>query len=181
MGDIENRYGGDNDDHLTEKGQRQSEELANRLAEKQIQKIFASPLMRAQETAAILATRLKLDVAIIPAFKERNGYGILTGMTKEEAMLKHPEQVALLKDIHAAVEGAEEYELFLQRIVSAFDNLATDNLQNVAVITHGGPIRLIFRDILKMGEIEVADCAFIVLESNTTDYKLVEQHGISVI
>ena len=38
--DVEDRYGGDYDDHLTEKGEQQSEELAEILKDKNIQVIF---------------------------------------------------------------------------------------------------------------------------------------------
>ena len=52
-GDIEDRYGGDYDDHLSEKGKQQSKELAEKLKNKGIELIFHSPRIRATETATI--------------------------------------------------------------------------------------------------------------------------------
>src|SRR6266404_1691464 len=135
-GDVENRYGGDYDDHLTEHGRQQSALLAEQLAGKQIQRLFASPLSRAKETAIIVAAKTGLGVEIVQAFKERNGYGILTGLTKEEAAQKYPEQFNLLKDVHLTVEGAEEYTDFQHRITSALEGLKSDSHEKVAVITH---------------------------------------------
>jgi phosphohistidine phosphatase SixA len=74
-GDIENRYGGDYDDHLTEVGRHQSEKLADQLQGKGIEKLFASPRIRAQETSAIVGKKLGLLVITLEAFRERNGYG----------------------------------------------------------------------------------------------------------
>ena len=42
-GDLEDRYGGDYDDHLTEAGRKQSQRLAGKLASSGIEIIFCSP------------------------------------------------------------------------------------------------------------------------------------------
>lgn len=179
-GDVENRYGGDYDDHLTEVGKQQSAQLAEQLANKKIEQLFVSPRIRAKETAAIIAERLGLVVTALDEFRERNGYGILTGLTKEEAIKHHPDQVELLKDVHNAVDGAEEYKPFQQRITAALDNVSQMRVEKIAVITHGGPIRLIFRDILKLGEIEIGDCAYVAIEPDHGSFRVVELEGIQI-
>lgn len=179
-GDVENRYGGDYDDHLTDVGKQQSAKLAEQLADKNIERLFASPRIRARETTKIIAERLGLAIKTLDEFRERNGYGILTGMTKDEASQKHPDQVELLKDVHNAVEGAEEYIPFQQRITAALGAVSREPAERIAVVTHGGPIRLIFRDILKLGEIEIGDCAYAVLEADNGSYELVEASGVKI-
>lgn len=47
-GDIENRYGGSYDDELTDEGQIQAHNLADKLMNSAIQILFCSPLIRAQ-------------------------------------------------------------------------------------------------------------------------------------
>lgn len=178
-GDIENRYGGDYDDHLTDTGKQQSSRLAEQLSDKGIELLFASPRIRAQETAGVIAAKLGLAAKTFEDFRERNGYGILTGMTKEEALQNHPDQVEILKDVHAAVEGAEEYGPFQKRVTDALGSLSQEQADKVAIVTHGGPIRLIFRDVLKLGEIEVDDCAFAVLEASGGNYTLLDKKGIT--
>lgn len=180
-GDIENRYGGDYDDHLTDVGKQQSSKLAGQLADKNIERLYASPRIRAKETATIIAARLGLKAQTLNDFRERNGYGILTGMTKDEALQRHPDQVELLRDVHNAVEGAEEYIPFQKRITAALKTVSEEPAKKIAVVTHGGPIRLVFRDILKLGEIEIDDCAFAVLEANNGSYTVVEKKGIELI
>lgn len=179
-GDVENRYGGDYEDHLTDVGKEQSAKLAGLLADEDIEQLYASPRIRAQETAAIIAERLGLSAQTIDDFRERNGYGILTGMTKDEALQKYPDQVELLKDVHNAVEGAEQYAPFQQRITAALETITKKPAKKIAVVTHGGPIRLIFRDILKLGETDVDDCAYAVLETKDGGYQLIKKNGISI-
>lgn len=53
-GDLEDRYGGDYDDHLTEEGEKQAMVLTDKLKDEGIQITMCSPLIRAQETAKIL-------------------------------------------------------------------------------------------------------------------------------
>lgn len=84
-----------------------------------------------------------------------------------------------MRVIHAAVEGAEEYEPFQQRITSALDTVSHEQANTIAVVTHGGPIRLIFRDILGLGEIEIDDCAFAALQGSNGNYKLLNKSGIT--
>lgn len=179
-GDIENRYGGDYDDHLTDIGKQQSAQLADKLSDKRIEQLYASPRIRAQETADIIAEKLGLVVRALDEFRERNSYGILTGMTKDEALQRYSEQIELLKDVHNAIEGAEEYAPFQKRIVAALETVSKESAEKVAVVTHGGPIRLIFRDILKLGEVDVEDCAYAVLEVSNGEYKLLEKNRINI-
>lgn len=53
-GDIEKRYGGSYDDHLTEKGRQQIQETTEKLLGKNIEFIFSSTLVRAKEAAKII-------------------------------------------------------------------------------------------------------------------------------
>lgn len=180
-GDVENRFGGDYDDHLTELGQQQSEDLAKRLKDKNIEKLYSSPRLRALETATVIGKKLNLDIMPLDEFRERNSYGVLTGLTRQEAVKKYPEEVARLEGLNTDVQGAEPYKSFQERIVKALDSLAQQQSGTVAVVMHGGPIRLIFRDVLKLGEINLGDCAYTVLEATNGQYKLIEKNGIELI
>ena len=84
-GDIEDRYGGDYDDNLTYKGLNQAKELVGKLVGKNIQIVFHSPRIRAKQTAELVASALKIKKLQVEDLRERNHYGILTGMTKSAA------------------------------------------------------------------------------------------------
>ncbi len=165
--DIENRYGGDYDDHLTNKGIFQAEEMAYNLSETRIGRIFSSPKHRARETAEVLSKTLGCEMEIMEGLKESNRYGILTGMNKEEAKQKFPDQVAIATDFYATIIGGEAYQDFRDRVLAAFQEatLKSSTLQAAAIVSHGGPMRVIVREVLRLGElIEIGDCAVIILE-----------------
>ncbi len=164
-GDVENRYGGAYDDELSDKGKIQAHELAEKLADSGIQIILCSPLIRAQETAKIINTKLNCEIKTAQNLKERNQNAILSGMTRDEAKAKYPELVEQVKDYRNQIEGAESYEDFVERIKKAFmETTSVTNYSTIGIVTHGGPIRVIFREILKDREIDIADCAYAVID-----------------
>jgi broad specificity phosphatase PhoE len=61
-GDVEDRYGGDYDDHLTSKGKDQAKKLAEKIKDFGIERIFTSPRIRAKETSEILKGKLGVEV-----------------------------------------------------------------------------------------------------------------------
>jgi|SRR3989344_5802453 len=179
-GDVEDRYGGTYDDHLTNLGKQQSEERAKKLVGLSIEAIFASPKIRAQEAAEIIAEQLSLPIIIVDALRERNFYGVLSGMVKSEAKEKHPDIVALLEDVHNTLPEGEPYNELGTRITDALRTIGNSPHETVAAVTHGGPISFIFRDILKKGEVKVDDCACVTLESGIDgSLTLIETDGIT--
>jgi len=177
-GDVEGRYGGDYEDHLTDKGKKQSVKLANELVGRGIEIIYTSPRIRARETAKILQERLNCPVELEEGIRERNHYGILTGMVKSEAQKRYPKLVELLRDHRNTIEGAEAYRPFLKRVSLALDKLTKSDHKTITIVTHGGPIRVIFREILKKGEIDIEDCAFAELENIGGRWKILRLKGI---
>lgn len=180
-GDLENRYGGDYDDSLSALGKNQAQELPLELKDKGIDLIISSPLIRAKETALILS-QLACPIIIEPGFKERNQYGILSGMTKSEAKIKYPDLVEQLKDRLNTIEGAESYQVFSERITKTYEDLVTENKHlSVAVIWHGGPMRVLFRDILNIGElVEIGDCAWTELDISEGKMSIVDSKRLEL-
>lgn len=178
--DIENRYGGDYDDHLTAKGIGQTKNLAVKLSHRGIQIIYSSPRIRTRETAEILKNTLNCPVRFIEGLKERNTYGILTGMVKTEAKKEYPELVNLVGDYHNTIDGAESYKDLLLRANAAFQYVISTPYDTIAILSHGGLIKCIFRDILKFGELnDLPDCAIIELERNNLGYKIISMNDAS--
>lgn len=176
-GDIEGRFGGDYDDHLSELGVSQSLELALKLKNKGIEKIYSSPLFRAKETAQAISKVYSLQIDVIPEIKERNSYGVITGMTRDEAESRYPEIIKNLSNFRLTMPGGENYQIFGKRIKKALNKIMSAKYQTVCVITHGGPLRFIFREILKKGEIKITDCGYVELENN----RIVNLDGITLV
>ena len=178
-GDVEDRYGGDYDDHLTELGTREVNDLAPKIKDLGIEVLFVSPRIRAQETANILKKTLGVEIKTIDGFRERNQNGILTGMKRSEAKEKYPELVELVKDRFNTIEGAEDYESFRKRIVDAFNEVTKSDYKTVAVVTHGGPIRRIFGEILGMEKKwEINDCGWFEIDYSDGKSSLVKTEGV---
>lgn len=147
-GDIENRYGGSFNDHLTEKGQEQIKATAQRLVGKEIELILSSPLIRASETAQIIKNVIKVPVEYIDGLRERH-YGVLSGLTKEEANQKYPEAVKLHEDYKNTDPEGESYEDFYQRVTEAFKSITEKDYKTIALTIHSGPIKVIYRSLGK--------------------------------
>lgn len=118
----------------------------------------------------------------IKELRERNWYGILTGMVKPEAKKIHPDQVELLKNFRQTLKGGEAYDAFCKRVVRGLEQVTNPNHKIVAVVIHGGVFKNIFREIFKVGEIKnVEDCGYAEIEWDGERYKVVRLSGIEML
>lgn len=161
-GDVEDRYGGAYDDHLTEKGKEQLRETARQLAGKKIDVVYASPLIRAQESAAIINEVLQTKVETVAGLQERN-YGVLGGLTKTEALEQYPEAVEAHKDPKNTDPEGETQEDFIQRVRSAFEAMQAVGKENVIILAHGGSLKVILSYLNQpipdsIGDGEIIEC-----------------------
>jgi len=177
IGDIEDRYGGNYDDHLSQEGQLQVIRLARQLPGSGIKIIYCSPKIRAQETAMGLKDVLNCSIETVDDLRERNQYGVLTGMVKAEAKEKFPELTQKVKDYRNTLPEGESYEDFKKRILSIWDNLLNSKFETIAILTHGGPIKVIFREILAK-EVKIEDCGYAIFEKDSLGLSLIRTEGI---
>lgn len=144
-GDLEDRYGGFYDDHLTERGRQQLTETAEKLKGVEVDIIFSSSLVRAQESAEIVNTVLNTHIEIQDGLRERN-YGILGGLTKTEAKNLYPEAVELHKDYTNTDQDGESWNDFNFRVIQTFESIVRQQqLQTIVILGHGGSIKAILR------------------------------------
>lgn len=172
--DVEDKYGGDYDDHLTEKGESQAKDLAKKFKGKGVEIIYSSPRFRAKETAEILSNFLDVPLKVMKDLKERNRYGVLTGMVKAEAKKRYPRLAEQVKDEAQTIEGAENFNLFKKRVTKVFKSIVKDDkYKTIAIVSHGGPLKAIFTDILKEIPPETfGDCGVVELEKKNGSLKL---------
>ena len=141
--DPSDRYGGWSAYGLTEKGREQVHSAKGNLVDKGITQIFSSDLVRAKETAEIVADGLSLEVTYLPQFRESNN-GLLAGMLKTEAAVKYPGTYWSALDWTETWPEGESPEQFFHRIQKAwyeFKKLVGDN--NVLLVSHGGVMNII--------------------------------------
>src|SRR4051812_26379363 len=87
---LAGRWQGQTDIGLNARGGQQAVAMAERLRGRGITRVRASDLVRARETAEIVAGVLGTGViSIDPALRER-GYGVFEGLTRDECAAQHP-------------------------------------------------------------------------------------------
>ena len=138
------RWQGTTDIPLSDVGRAQARELAERLRGHAIARIHTSDLVRARETAQVVATTLGIaGVDIDPRLRER-GFGCFEGLTREECAVHHPEAwQRYLADRRSTPPGAEAQPDVVARVIAAMTAVAlTADAEGPAlVVSHGGAIR----------------------------------------
>ena len=141
--DPTNRYGGWSTYGLTEKGREQVHAAKERLRNKGITQIYSSDLVRAKETAEIVADELSLKITYLPQFRESNN-GLLAGMLKSEAVNKYPGVYWNALGWTEAWPAGESPEQFFHRIQRAwYDFKKQVGNNNVLLVSHGGVMNII--------------------------------------
>lgn len=176
--DVQQKYNGDYDDHLTKKGREEAEEIARKLLEKGIQRVFSSSRIRAIETAEIVCSILKCGMEVTDNLNEQDIYGAYPGLSIDQPEEEYRRLGELIADRNIQIAGVETYQELKARVAEEFLNITHRPYRTIAVITHGGPIRSIIRDILKRGELtEMKNGSIIELERHDPELKLVSIEG----
>ncbi len=135
------RYQGRIDVPLNETGTGQAQKLASRLACEQFDKIYSSPLSRAQQTAGIIHNGSSVDITKLDELVEMD-FGKLEGKTYKEIIEIFPDWDPAVFDFTFA--GGEKLDNMAIRIQSFVDVLKKlDENSNVLVVTHSGCLRII--------------------------------------
>lgn len=134
------RIQGSTDIPLNATGREQAAATGALLRGRQWSRIVASPLVRAAETAAIIATAVGMPVPELDTgFVERN-YGEAEGLTGAELDARFPEGVE--------VPGRETREAVAERVVVALHRLAVEHPgEAIIVVAHGGVIRSVLESV----------------------------------
>lgn len=179
--DVLDAYGGWADFHLTKKGEQQINKTAEEIAKLNIKfnKILTSPLLRAQESAQIIATKLGIPLELFEYVKERNTYGLLCGMVKKEAKEKYPWLVEAYEN-DKYVDGSEREDDIKSRAKKAFELLKDMPEKNIAVLTHGVFLKAFLPTVLNKKLIKKSDGGFILLKVSPSNCEVIAQNGIEV-
>jgi uncharacterized phosphatase len=129
------RVQGQSDTPLNETGRAQARTLAEELAGERIDAVYSSDLVRAHETARIVAEPRGLGVTALPDLREKN-FGTWEGLTDDEILVRFP-------DARTGPWGdGEATEDVARRVVAALLRIAESHPGGqVLVVSHGGPLR----------------------------------------
>ena len=125
---ADGRLQGQTDRPLSDFGRRQARQLADELADEELEAIYSSDLSRARETAEIVGERLGLPVVLDPDLREKD-WGTWEGLTAVER-----------DRVEFVGETTEEHQ---ERILRALRRISRVHAADgrVLVVTHGGSMR----------------------------------------
>jgi len=140
---AERRWQGRADPPLSELGRRQAAAAGPAAAGEGVEAVWTSPLRRARQTGEILAEALAVPLATHCDLVERDA-GPWTGLTRAEIEARWPGHL----DEGRRPPGYEEDTSVVARARAALEAVtAASKRGTVLVITHGGLIRALERDL----------------------------------
>jgi 2,3-bisphosphoglycerate-dependent phosphoglycerate mutase len=138
------------DVEINDQGRRQAYELVGTFSGVGFLQVYSSPLIRALETAQIVARSLRLAPPICDdGLKERN-FGEIQGIPKSELADLNPVllQQILKRNPAISFEQGESMDEFADRVLAAIMGIGARHPgQRVLVITHGWVMDVITRHI----------------------------------
>lgn len=133
---------------LNDLGRQQALDMASNFAGHGIAEIWSSPLVRATETAEIVAAALELPTPRIHEGLKERCFGIFQGVPKSELAELNPLilQQILRRNPAADFEGGEPMDAFAERILGAITDIGRRHHgRKVLIITHGWAMDVVTR------------------------------------
>jgi len=151
---VQQRFCGHSDIPLSARGQEQSLWIAKQLLKESISVIYTSDLMRACETAEIIASQRASAVQIkeSPEWREMD-FGEWEGLTFAQIEERFKDQIGFFIDPeHHSPPNGESLTHLQQRVMDAFLVIVRSNeillTGDVVIVSHGGPLRILLCSIL---------------------------------
>jgi broad specificity phosphatase PhoE len=139
---LEGRWQGHTDIPLSARGREQARALAARLPAHGIGHIRASDLIRARDTAEIVARELGIAEVTVDARLRERAFGVFEGLTGAECAARFPEAWTRYEaDRRCVPPGGEPQERVVARLLQAVQEAAAAATGAVLVVGHGGSIR----------------------------------------
>jgi broad specificity phosphatase PhoE len=155
---LQQRWQGHTDTLLNDTGREQARALGEELEHEPIDAVFSSDLMRAHETARLVADPRGLDVTALHDLRERH-FGSIEGLTTDEVFARYPD----FNDLPAT--DGETREQMSERVVEALRRIAeTHPESNVLVVSHGGPLRAVLAHCGVDGVGRIENCHVVRIE-----------------
>ncbi|MDD4321405.1 MAG: alpha-ribazole phosphatase [Acidaminococcaceae bacterium] len=140
------RFQGHTDNPLNAKGHAQAEELASRVANLHLAKIYASDLTRAVQTATPMAKDHNLPIVSLPDFREIC-FGKWEGLTFNEIKAQWPSSIDLFleKPKEARIENGESFPEVQKRAWDALQEIVEEQAEDTSImlVAHGGIVRVL--------------------------------------
>lgn len=166
---------------LTDLGRTQAMATAERLRAEKIDRVIASPLKRAFNTAMVIASPHGIEVEPQPALMEYD-LGEVSGLTGPQIRERFPDvTAAYARGVRPAFPGEEGREAFAMRVTAVLEELKSTR-QTVVAVAHGGVITTLCYaaagvDRMRPGLFEIANCAITEMVLGVGGRVVIERHN----
>ena len=142
VGNAEDRFQGQADFPLTEKGRAQAKALVERWRAEGVtfDRCISSPLLRAAQTAEIVTQALNVPLEFDPDWMEINN-GLLAGLSDEEAAKIAPRPDFMTPYTRFGKTGESRWELYL-RAGKAIQGILDRQPRRYLIVAHGGVLNM---------------------------------------
>ncbi|MCM2279194.1 MAG: histidine phosphatase family protein [Oligoflexia bacterium] len=154
---AEGRFQGHIDVPINATGRFQARALVPQLRAEGIEAILSSDLLRARETAEIVASDLQVGIYPDPRLREAH-LGEAQGLTRREIEERFGTEVVLrwrsidVSDADVSYRGGETGRQVMSRVYEAMESFALEtDFSRIGISTHGGVIRRIMQRLLPVG------------------------------
>lgn len=147
---AEDRFAGSTDVELSDEGRKQAGSLAERLASEPIAAVYASPMNRTIETAAIIAAPHNVKLQTADGLREID-HGRWEGLLRSEAEERFPEEYLAWEadPFTFSPEGGESGLHVLARALPVIREIVVKHTdKTVLVVSHKATIRLLISSLL---------------------------------
>lgn len=147
---AEDRFAGATDVPLSDEGREQARRLAERLRQEPIAAVYASPMGRTVETAALVATPHSLPVQTRDGLREIS-HGRWEGMTRAEVEAQFPDETAAWEEdpfTFAPLHGESGLAVTARALPDLMEIVRAHRGASVLVISHKATIRLLLSLLL---------------------------------
>ncbi|KDR95221.1 probable phosphoglycerate mutase [Peptoclostridium litorale DSM 5388] len=181
---TQKRFQGHKDSELTPLGKRQAFWLSERLKDLKIQKVYSSPIKRANRTAGILIGDRGIEIENIDGLKEMN-FGLWEGMNEEQLKREYPIQFHnFWNSPHKYTPfGGETYDQVKERVAEELENIIKRHYgkdENILIVVHGVVLKLLLSHIEGTKLEQLWDPPYIHPASlSIVEYD--ENHGFNVV
>jgi alpha-ribazole phosphatase len=146
--EMAGRFCGHSDPDLNAQGRLQLTTLTGLLSAEPIDIVYCSDLRRAGATAQAIAADREIPQVVRPALREID-FGQWEGLSWEQIEQIDPEYARkwVARYPHLPAPSGESFQAFEARVLEEVNHLLDDNRGHIAVVTHGGVIRVVLQHL----------------------------------
>jgi alpha-ribazole phosphatase len=153
--EMAGRFCGHSDPELNAQGRMQLTSLAHAVSTEPIDIVYSSDLRRASSTAQAIAAVREIPQVVRPALREID-FGQWEGLSWEQIEQMDPEYARkwMARYPHFPAPSGESFQAFEARVLEEVKFLLDGNRGPIAVVTHGGVLRVVLQHLCGRSDAE---------------------------